>query len=415
MSLTSLAFSAPLPPSIWTHDHPALRFYAAYLQDFSQHYDTADPEAYYAPDCKMIMPDGSIVKGGIWEYVGRELYGAFLKVTREMLSLIVVSDEEAGTHDIHIQLVTSLNTGDSRVDLPQAFTYTVGKADEAINVTSRSAATPIEMARTFDVTSFFDQEAFSDITVKFGTRERRCHKMILCSKSIYFNDLCGPAKKFAEAQQPIIELKDDDEEAVEALLRWLYTFDYEHRHTGNAPDSPEEESTIDFHLSVCLVADKYLLQDLKNEALSRLRTRLETAVDESEFTRVLIKVRYEDITYPPPVLEIADEVRDARLGALVRNEAFRELLGTDAVLCLEMMDKMLAGKVLVGGSEPELEDEEAQSELGDAFEEKAYFRCNNCRRQELLEASTMAWACNNQRCVRAWATASTRQTVWVKK
>ena len=63
--------------------------------------------------------------------------------------------------------------------------------------------------------SFFDQEAFSDITIKFGTRERKCHRMILCSKSEYFKEMRGPGKAFAEAQQSVIELKDDvNEEAV---------------------------------------------------------------------------------------------------------------------------------------------------------------------------------------------------------
>ena len=53
---------------------------------------------------------------------------------------------------------------------------------------------------------FFDQEAFSDITVIFGTRERKCHKMILCSKSEYFNDFCGPGKGFSEAQQSVVKM-----------------------------------------------------------------------------------------------------------------------------------------------------------------------------------------------------------------
>ncbi|KAK3664875.1 hypothetical protein LTR22_004181 [Elasticomyces elasticus] len=126
MSVTSLAFQGPLPPSFWVHEHPALHFYRTYLKDFGENYSTAQPEAYYAKDY------GSVIDGGIWEYVGRELYGGFQKVSREMLSLIVVSNDEAGTHDIHINLVTSLHKSEhNKVDLPQAFTYTLGKADEA--------------------------------------------------------------------------------------------------------------------------------------------------------------------------------------------------------------------------------------------------------------------------------------------
>ncbi|KAK3074274.1 hypothetical protein LTR53_003435 [Teratosphaeriaceae sp. CCFEE 6253] len=130
MPPTALAFSGPLPLSAAHHNHLALRFYTAYFKDFGQNHGTADPEAYYAADCPMTMPNGSTIHGGIWTYVGRELYGGFSRVSREMLSFILVSDDEARTHEIHIQLVTSLHTGDRRVDLPQAFTYTLGRADE---------------------------------------------------------------------------------------------------------------------------------------------------------------------------------------------------------------------------------------------------------------------------------------------
>ncbi|KAK5674906.1 hypothetical protein LTS10_012318 [Elasticomyces elasticus] len=131
MSVTSLAFQGPLPPSFWVHEHPALHFYRTYLKDFGENYSTAQPEAYYAKDCSMVMPDGSVINGGIWEYVGRELYGGFQKVSREMLSLIVVSNDKTGTHDVHINLVTSLHMSEhNKVDLPQAFTYTLGKTDE---------------------------------------------------------------------------------------------------------------------------------------------------------------------------------------------------------------------------------------------------------------------------------------------
>jgi hypothetical protein len=83
---------------------------------------------------RTVNVDGTTTEGGeaSWKLFGT-FYTPFPKVTREFRSLIVVSDEEAGTHSIHIEITTSLyidESGQERVDVPQSFTYEVGKANE---------------------------------------------------------------------------------------------------------------------------------------------------------------------------------------------------------------------------------------------------------------------------------------------
>lgn len=50
------------------------------------------------------------------------------------------------------------------------------------------------------VRRLFDQDAYSDLTIKFGTadapRSIRAHKMIMCEASDYFYKLCGPGSRF---------------------------------------------------------------------------------------------------------------------------------------------------------------------------------------------------------------------------
>ncbi|KAK5109608.1 hypothetical protein LTR62_006845 [Meristemomyces frigidus] len=136
MTISTLCFSAPIPAQAWTHDHPVMKFYAQYTEDFSQNFATTQPDRYYADDCKVTMPDNTTMdmsngSKGLWQFFGRELYGMFSQVERDMLSLVVVSDDERGMHDIHMQTITSLHVGvGEKVDVPQSFTYTLGKADE---------------------------------------------------------------------------------------------------------------------------------------------------------------------------------------------------------------------------------------------------------------------------------------------
>lgn len=42
----------------------------------------------------------------------------------------MVSDDEKATHTIHIEVLTKLPVEGKAVDWPQAFAYTLGKADE---------------------------------------------------------------------------------------------------------------------------------------------------------------------------------------------------------------------------------------------------------------------------------------------
>lgn len=133
MTISTIALSAPINPSAWP-DHPALRFYATYGKQFSEHFGTTQAQDFYAASCKMHAVDQSVLEGGevLWKYFA-SLYSAFPRVTRDFLTLIVVSDDEAGTHTIHIEIITTLYLdaqGERKVNVPQAFVYVLGKADE---------------------------------------------------------------------------------------------------------------------------------------------------------------------------------------------------------------------------------------------------------------------------------------------
>ncbi|KAK4900224.1 hypothetical protein LTR27_002448 [Elasticomyces elasticus] len=121
-----------------------------------------------------------------------------------------------------------------------------------------------------------------------------------------------------------IEPKDDDAEGVEAMLRWLYTFDYEDHfqqrkivegngETDYAHEEVETKNTLDLHLSVCVVADKYELLDLHNEAVTRFRKELANT-NENEVSRIFGQVREEGSTYAQAIIDFVNVVRDIRLG-----------------------------------------------------------------------------------------------------
>ncbi|KAK5713887.1 hypothetical protein LTR17_017386 [Elasticomyces elasticus] len=228
----------------------------------------------------------------------------------------------------------------------------------------------------------------------------------------FFDNLCGPEKKFAEGTKPEIELWEDDEEGVEAMLRWLYTFDYEdHFHQHTTVEGTEEtdskrdanpKNTLDLHLSVCVVADKYELLDLHNEALTRFRKGLENA-DENEVSRMFGAVREEGSTYAQSIIDVVNVVRDIRLQSLLQNTDFRALLSKDSALCMEALDRMLESK-----------GQQRTPEFSDAYLQRSFFKCTVCPRSEMQEASRQAMVCTSRTCMRD-GVQMTRHVVYVKK
>ncbi|KAI6885093.1 hypothetical protein KC360_g1524 [Hortaea werneckii] len=244
-----------------------------------------------------------------------------------------------------------------------------------------------------DATEWFDQEAFSDITIRFGTNERKCHKLILCGPSDYFKDLLGPGKHFAEAQQPTVELKDDEPMAVEAMLRWLYTFDYEMARPA------DYTPTHDFHLSVVVVADKYLLNGLRDEALRRLSDMLQT-ISAEQLVNFFRNFKWSD-DYPQEVLDLADNIWRLRLHSLLDNEGFHSVLKGDIEFAMCVIEQL---------------QDEVKKDTGAGLVEKRWTRCE-CKCQSLGEKLKPGetYTCSRARCKRSIpASSPLHKQVWVK-
>ncbi|CZT19008.1 uncharacterized protein RCC_04853 [Ramularia collo-cygni] len=116
-------------------DHQVLQFYAAYGKAFpknNEEWATVSFEDWYAKDCKTILVDGTTKSGGqeSWDYF-QNLYARFPKVERDVLSFIVVADDERHEYKLHANFNTKLfaDGGSRVVEVPQSFVYTVGKSD----------------------------------------------------------------------------------------------------------------------------------------------------------------------------------------------------------------------------------------------------------------------------------------------
>ncbi|MCJ1389092.1 hypothetical protein MMC18_001946 [Xylographa bjoerkii] len=81
---------------------------------------------------------------------------------------------------------------------------------------------------------------FSDLTIKCNGTERRVHRVVICVQSPVFTVMCTGA--FKEATSGVIDLSDHDIRALDLLLDYLYTGDYDEHKAINSAVNADCES-----------------------------------------------------------------------------------------------------------------------------------------------------------------------------
>jgi len=119
-----------------------------------------------------------------------------------------------------------------------------------------------------DIKSIFHDSKNSDVVVIAGNQKFHCHKNILGARCEVFKNMLAP--NTIESESSTIEVKEVSPEAVESMLKYIYS--------GEIPDD-EELLTLD----LLNIAEMYLLDPLKEACLKSLVERLEVSTCISTF------------------------------------------------------------------------------------------------------------------------------------
>ncbi|KAF2139171.1 uncharacterized protein K452DRAFT_300717 [Aplosporella prunicola CBS 121167] len=104
---------------------------------------------------------------------------------------------------------------------------------------------PSTKGLTTSLTKYLQPGKFSDLKVRCSDDIMYdVHKAIVCSQSRFFEQACNPAHTFKENATGVIELKNEDADAVRALLQFMYYCGYETpSETGNPGDRSSAPSS----------------------------------------------------------------------------------------------------------------------------------------------------------------------------
>ena len=188
--------------------------------------------------------------------------------------------------------------------------------------------------RILNENSVYNSDSFSDVTITFSGRQVKCHRLIICNASKYFNALCGQNSPWKESNGTI-DLKEDEPAGVEAMLRWIYGFRYDQIETVL-----RRKSGIDFHMDVFVTAQKYTVKSLQQSAYWYLQAEiisLDISLDifcgkdnqdgQESFEAINLLWKHRD--HSDEFATIIERLKTNHLAALFKVKEFRPSLETD--------------------------------------------------------------------------------------
>lgn len=108
--------------------------------------------------------------------------------------------------------------------------------------------------------------SFSDFKIVCAGKEYNVHRIILASHSGYFKRLFQ--SNFKEVDEQKVELKEDPEAAVAAMMRYFYSFEYSAARILLSYKKGERPGFLEGHSWMFTIADKYDVPGLKDLAFS---------------------------------------------------------------------------------------------------------------------------------------------------
>ncbi|CAJ0594224.1 unnamed protein product [Cylicocyclus nassatus] len=105
--------------------------------------------------------------------------------------------------------------------------------------------------------TLFEHHTFSDIVIRIGNRELRCHKFLLTTRSSHWNDLENVGH---------ITIPDVNYEAFELVYRWMYT-----------DVLPRSNVSQELLREVCHIAFRYHFKGLQSRCVQHLKARVDVS------------------------------------------------------------------------------------------------------------------------------------------
>ncbi|KAL8959986.1 MAG: hypothetical protein Q9193_003239 [Seirophora villosa] len=127
--------------------------------------------------------------------------------------------------------------------------------------------------------SYYASGCFTDLTIVCEGHEFKCHKVVVCSQSGFFEAAC--TNGFQETQTSRIELVDDEAHHVSLMLKFLYAQRYPDRDGFPSSELFDEfgpQLFLKTYVSLYVLGDKYGIPMLCTYVAASFAERAESAI-----------------------------------------------------------------------------------------------------------------------------------------
>ncbi|KAK3356342.1 BTB/POZ protein [Lasiosphaeria hispida] len=162
---------------------------------------------------------------------------------------------------------------------------------------------------------YFDVATFSDAVIRVGEKEFKTHRLILSSHSTFFSKMC--TGNWKEADSGVITLEEVDDAVVEAMIHFMYYFDY---------NNTQVISSMVFNAQVYSLADKYVIPTLKNLAKEKFQAAIKTGWGMDDFPTAVAEVYNSTPEGDRGLRDLVLEISGTNIKTLVQNGGFRNIL-----------------------------------------------------------------------------------------
>ncbi|KAB8249751.1 BTB/POZ protein [Aspergillus flavus] len=169
------------------------------------------------------------------------------------------------------------------------------------------------------IKKFFISSDFSDMTICTADQEFKVHRLIVCGQSAYFSRLFKA--NWTESVDNKIQLKSDDPRAVEAMVHFMYGFEYDSSGSDLGRVSP-----MLFNINVYQVADKFEVPQLKQKAKDKFETIARTCWEMDDYPIAISEAYQRTHKGDRGLRDILVSISHEHLEKLLENEDFRTVL-----------------------------------------------------------------------------------------
>ncbi|KAL3474861.1 BTB/POZ protein [Aspergillus californicus] len=173
---------------------------------------------------------------------------------------------------------------------------------------------------TTSIQRYFHTSTFSDLTIVTRDQKFEVHKLIVCGQSEFFSRLFN--HNWKEVTENVIQLKDDDPRAVEAMVHFLYGFNYDSSGSDQGRNSP-----MLFNVKVYQIGDKYGIPNLKAQAKEKFSVAIRTCWEMDDFPIAIASTYSTTASADRGLRDLLVSTSLEHINDLLKNDDFKQTLG----------------------------------------------------------------------------------------